>query len=295
MNLILTMNNLFKALITLFLNLALACGFAQAQDDSNSLFWEISGNGLEKPSYLYGTIHMICQEDLKMSDQIKEAFAQTSLTVLEVDMDDPNMMAEAQKHAYNEGMANISDLLEEPDKDILNSYFKENYGADLSQLGVMKPFNLMALTLPKLLSCSTGSYEQSFVQLSQGAEKELIGLETLDFQMNLFDQIPTEKQLVWLVESVEKTEDNKMELDKMITAYKDNDLEKLFDVITASPEFIEYTDLLLYDRNRTWIPKIEEIIKEQQAFIAVGAGHLASDQGVVALLRAEGYTVKAIL
>ncbi|MGI9541681.1 MAG: TraB/GumN family protein [Cyclobacteriaceae bacterium] len=282
-----------KVLIILFL--ILCSGLVRAQDQSSSLFWEISGNGLEKPSFLYGTIHMICQEDLNMSNQVKEAFAQTTLTVLEVDMDDPNLMSEAQKHAYNDGMSNISELLEESDKDMLNTYFKENYGADLSQLGVMKPFSLISLTLPKLLSCSTASYEQSFVQLSQGAEKELVGLETMDFQMGLFDQIPIEKQLTWLVESVEKTEDNKLELNQMIAAYKNNDLDKLFEVMTTSPEFAEYTDLLLYDRNKTWIPKIEEIIKEQQAFIAVGAGHLASKQGVVELLRAKGYTVKPIL
>jgi len=295
MNTLSAYHKLIKVITVLFLNLGLVLGLVQAQDQSNSLFWEISGNGLDKPSYLYGTIHMICKEDLNMSHQVKEAFAQTTLTVLEVDMDDPNMMAEAQKHAYNDGMTNISDLLDESEKDLLNVYFKEHYGADLSQLGVMKPFNLIALTLPKLLSCPSASYEQSFVQLSQEAEKELVGLESLDFQMNLFNQVPMEKQLSWLVESVEKSDDNKLELEQMIAAYKNNDLDQLFEVMVTSPEFAEYTDLLLYDRNKTWIPLIEEIIKEQQAFIAVGAGHLASEQGVVALLRAEGYKVKPIL
>ena len=85
------------------------------------------------------------------------------------------------------------------------------------------------------------------------------------------------------------------ELNSMIEAYKNNDLKKLYQAILKNKEFKDYKELLLDKRNENWIPKIEEIIKEQSAFIAVGAGHLPSKHGVIDLLKAKGYEVTPVL
>ena len=78
----------------------------QSQELEKSLLWEISGNGLKESSYLYGTIHITC--DASLDDNIKKALDNTSLLVLELDMDDPQLMQKMQQGAVNEGMKNIS-------------------------------------------------------------------------------------------------------------------------------------------------------------------------------------------
>lgn len=260
---------------------------------AQSLLWKISGNDLEKPSYLFGTIHMICPDDLILSEATKTAVENTDQVVLELDMDEPNFIAKAQQMAINKDMANISAQLSEDDLATVNAFFKSNYGTDLSQLGVMKPIGLMSMIYMKGLECpQPASYEATFMQLK--GDKELKGLETIEYQLNIFDQIPLEEQLSWLVEYTSDTEKMKTELDFMIKAYKSKDMQKLHDMITSSVQFEAYTEILLYKRNQEWIDRIEKFITDKPTFIAVGAGHLGSDKGVIALLRNEGYKVEPV-
>ncbi|MEL7002833.1 MAG: TraB/GumN family protein [Bacteroidota bacterium] len=267
----------------------------KGQTNGNSLLWKVSGNGLEKPSYVFGTIHLTCEENLKISKELKTAFDNTQLTVLELDMDDPTMAAEMQKYSVNPGMANISDQLSEEDKETINTFFKANYGADLSQFGVVKPFFLLSMVLLKSVTCPTKSYEQTFVAMSQEAEREVKGLESVKFQTTLFDDIPQEDQIQWLTESISDFGEQQEVLDRMMKLHNENDMNGLFEVILQDPQFSQYADVLLYERNRDWISKMEEMAKEQPTFFAVGAGHLGSENGVIALLQKEGYTLEPVI
>jgi hypothetical protein len=56
--------------------------------DKNSLLWEISGNGIEKPSYLYGTVHIICESDYFIKEKVNTAFSKTSKLALELNFND---------------------------------------------------------------------------------------------------------------------------------------------------------------------------------------------------------------
>ena len=85
------------------------------------------------------------------------------------------------------------------------------------------------------------------------------------------------------------------EFESLVAAYLEEDIEELYSLIADNDMFKEYGDLLLADRNANWIPVIEELIHQQPTFIAVGSGHLASESGVIALLRKAGYTVEAVM
>lgn len=265
----------------------------KAQQNDPTLLYQISGKNLSQPSFLYGTIHVICPDDLVISDATKKALDESEQLVLELDMDDPQFMTKAQQLAMNEGMKNISSEFSEDELAAVNAFFKANYGADMSQLGVLKPIGLLGMIYPKGLDCAQpGSFEGSFMQLK--GDKELLGLETLEYQMGIFDQIPLEDQVDWLVEYTKDVEKLKSEIGELVEIYKKEDVEQLHDFVANSPEFEEYADLMLYKRNKEWIPKIEKLVKEKPTFIAVGAGHLGSDQGVIALLRKAGYSVTAV-
>lgn len=288
-----TMKKILLAFLFVFVILS---GNKEVKGQDQSLLWKITGNELEKPSYLYGTIHLICQDDFFMDDAVKQAFSNTDQVVLEIDFDDPNFAGDLQKNMVNPGNKNTSDVLNDDQKAILNTYFKQKYGADLSRLGMMRPFALLSMVIQKQITCDNGtvSYEMSFVQLAQQEEKDISGLETVEEQFALFDDIPIEDQYGWVVENIEDSVKMLEEYNALKSAYIQQDLDALFDVFIESEQFESYADALLYKRNANWIEAIEEFITEKSSFIAVGAGHLPSEKGVIALLRNAGYTVTPV-
>ena len=262
--------------------------------EEKSLLWKISGNGLEESSYLFGTIHMICKDKFYMDEKIENALASSKVLAMELNMTDPNLMAEMQQLSVNPGFANIKGEFTPEQASSLDKFLTESYGAGLDQLGILKPFVLSSMVLVKMLPCTEqSSYEMFFTEKAKTQEKTVKGLETVAFQMGVFDKIPQKLQIEELGKMMTNP-DSMEEFDKLVGAYLQQDTEKLYDIITDNEMFKEYGDLLLEDRNKNWIPKIEEMVKEQSTFIAVGSGHLGSETGVIALLRKAGYTVEAV-
>jgi uncharacterized protein YbaP (TraB family) len=263
--------------------------------DAKSLLWKIEGNGLEKPSYLYGTIHAICKDDFFLTEAVKKAQSETALTVLELDMDDPQFMQKMQMHMMNPGMKNISGEFSEEEKKIADDFFSSNYGAGLAQLGILKPFGLLAMVVQKSIPCEgIESYEQVFIKNAKSREVEVLGLETMEFQATLFDGEPMEEQINLVVQSIKDFDKGKEDFARLVKAYKAQDLTAMSKLMLESTEYAQYEDLMLNDRNADWIPKIEAFAKEQPTFIAVGALHLPGEKGVITLLKKEGYKVTPV-
>ncbi|MFA0961241.1 TraB/GumN family protein [Roseivirga sp. BDSF3-8] len=271
---------------------------AEASAETNtepSLLYKISGNGLERPSYLYGTIHIICPADFTLAPYVEQAVKETSLTVLELDMDDPDLQTQMQQSMINPGLMNFTENMDEESRTKLDQILKKQYGAGVQQLGIMKPFVIQNMLLLKYLPCAAPeSYEGRFIELSQQQEQEIIGLETVAYQFSVFDSIPQEEQIAWIEDMINDSASTANEFSRMVEAYKAKDVERLLEISIESEQFLNYADLLLYQRNQNWIPRIEQIVKEQSAFIAVGAGHLGGQKGVISLLQDKGYTVEPV-
>jgi uncharacterized protein YbaP (TraB family) len=259
-----------------------------------SLLWEISGNGLKENSYLFGTIHMICPSDFLMDDRIKNAFEDADELIMELDMDDPEMMQKMQQSSLNPEMKNIKSAFSESDANALNEFLTANYGAGLDQLGIIKPFMLMSMITVKQLPCEQiESYELFFTNLAKTQNKNVEGLESVEFQMGLFDEIP-EEILFEEISKMVTTDESIKEFEQMVSAYTAEDIDKLYQVIAENEMMGNFNELMLDNRNRNWIPVMEKNMKENQVFFAVGSGHLGGENGVINLLRNQGYQVKPI-
>ena len=286
-------NHLLFALLLLF-NLSFSIGCWGQISDGRSLLWKISGDKLPADSYLFGTIHIICQDQFKMDERILKAFESSEKIALELNLSDQNELMAMQKLSMNENFSNIQDEFEEEDREAIDAFLTEHYGIGLQQFGIFKPFALSSLILVKLLPCEeVGSYELFFVEKAKEKSIPMMGLESGDFQAGLFDQIPLQQQLVDLGRMVTDPESLK-EFEELVKAYLDEDIDRLYALITEADLFVEYGDLLLVERNKNWIPIIESLIMEQSTFIAVGSGHLASEVGIIQLLRNAGYSVEPI-
>ena len=270
----------------------------RAQAPDNALLYEVSGNGLTKPSYLYGTFHLVCPTDLTITDAMKKAVGDAQQVYLEIDMDDPAMMTGMMKAMMMTDGKTVKDLLKPDDYTLLDNYLKQKMNMNLAQVGTMKPIGLMSLMYMTVLPCQPASYDMTFAQMATKDKKEVLGLETIDAQLAALDKIPMEEQLKGLVDMARKPDEAKKEFNDLLTAYKAKDLAKLMSMMKTSQfsggDFAQYEDALLSDRNANWIPVIEKAASRKPTFFAFGAGHLGNDKGVVNLLRKKGYTVKAV-
>jgi len=276
---------------------------AKSSEDGKSLLWEISGNDLEEPSYLFGTIHMIDKEDYIFNDVMQEAFDKSEQVTFEIKLDDMmnNMgaqMSMMMKAFMSDGQT-LRDLLSEEDYQLVQEHF-EKIGLPLMFLERIKPMFLSALAggdadPTAIQSGEMVSYELELMREAQAVEKEILGLETAEFQMSMFDSIPYDAQAQMLVESIKSSKEGNDEFERMVEMYKDQDIEGMQTMMDEDPEGIgKYEELLLVKRNQNWIPIMAEQMSDKVTFFAVGAGHLGGEFGVIKLLEEEGYTVKPI-
>lgn len=265
-----------------------------AQSDK-TLLWEISGKGLEKPSFLFGTFHLLCPDDLDVTDAIRTKLKATEQLALELDFDDPNMMTEMQQGMMLTNGKTTKDYLKKADLKLVSQFFKDSLGMDFDQLAVVKPFLLATFIYPKYLGCQPASWEMTLVQLAQTQNAEVLGLETPARQLAAIDIMSFEDQAQMLTESINEYNEMKGIFTDMVAIYKEQDVEKLYNF--SNEYFSEYAGMeqaMLEARNREWIPIIEKWSKEKPTFYAVGAGHLGGKTGVIALLRDKGYQVTPV-
>ena len=201
------------------------------------------------------------------------------------------------KYMYMNDDKTIKDFISDEDYQILSSFIKEQIGMSLESLQRMKPFFLSAMFYPKFIDCPIQSLETELMNKANEQGEEVLGLETVQEQMNIFDEIPYDEQAQDLLESAKDSlKTSKDMFKKLVQAYNEENINEMVNLTKTdtTQAMYRHLDKMLYNRNKNWIPKIEAFAKEQPTFFGVGAGHLAGNNGVINLLRKEGYTVKPV-
>lgn len=262
-----------------------------------SLLWQVSGNGLEKPSYLFGTIHIIGADDFFLGENARKKLRNAQVLVMEMDIKNINPMAIAAKALLPDNKT-IEDYLEPEDYQTLLAFFRDSIGVNETLFKAaysrMKPFFLQQMTMLKFMGGETESYEMYLSGMAEDLEIRMAGLETLEEQLAVLDVMSLDEQIEGMVQMIRNYADQTFNFEELLQAYKAQDINKLYELIQNSEEVKDITNTLLDERNQKWIPKLEVFFKEGSSFVAVGAGHLAGPDGVISLLRDAGYTVVPI-
>lgn len=286
------MKNLFKSIaaaISIIISLS-----TQAQTKSpkleNSLLWEVSGNGLTKPSYLYGTVHMICSADYFLAEKTKKAFEKSDKLVLEINFSDPKEMADVQQLAM--GKEPLSKKLSPEQLSKLNSILQKNTGMTIQQVDSFSLLTIMSLISMKSFGCpDLKFYEMEFIEMAKKRQLEVAGLETVKFQFKSFENAYPDSEMINMLE-----ESNPEETTKLVENYKNENLETLYKITTDEKVMaLKAKKYMLDERNANWVKIMPEQMKKESVFYAVGSAHLAGDLGIINLLKKAGYTVKPIM
>jgi uncharacterized protein YbaP (TraB family) len=258
------------------------------------LLYKIEGKDLQKPSYIYGTIHIMPKKQFVISEAITTALKECESLVMEVDinMDLKTQIDAAQRSLLPDGKT-IADITSAENAQKIRQFcvdslhWKESKYVRMSRL---TPFFLTSIILQDLIGKSK-SFEVELNKLAEKNKMTKLGLETIQMQMDLVNDVPYEEQIKLLLEGLTT---NNSEYNTMLNCYLKQDLNKLGELMNDAELSPEFNANFLVKRNQNWIPQISKMVQEKPIFIAVGAGHLPGDQGVLNLLQEAGYTVTPI-
>lgn len=260
-----------------------------------SLLWRISGNQLAKPSYLFGTIHMICRDDFIWTEKMREGLNKSEKVCFEMNLNDPNVISEATT-ALIETLG--KKLMGDASGDMLKmmeSLMNDSTAKDKALTGPTDPMALQSMMGAAGLNCDNPvSYEDSIMKMALVDKKEIMGLEKPAEQVAVLETIPLDSLVAMLMDNGKGQDSSDHENEEMTKAYKTQDLPGLYDLIASAKGPGVDMGALLDDRNKKWIPRMTEKMNVSSVFFAVGAGHLAGQNGVINLLRKAGYKVEPV-
>lgn len=282
-----------KKIIVALLSITIITITANAQE--SALLWKIEHEELENPSYLFGTIHLICQEDMIDFPAVDVALTRVDKVVFELDFSDPELAHEMMRLSQNSAGKPIVDYLNADQTEVIDNYLSQHFGAGLSHMGNLKPFVIMTMTMQAMIECNTQpfSYEGFLLQKAQEYSLSVSGLETPEFQFSVMDKIPNDVYVEGLIDIIEDPDSVKILFDTMADQYLEQDIESLYNLFMES-EMGVYQQEILDNRNKAWISDMPSFMNKGPVFFAVGAGHLAGKNGVINLLRTKGYTLTPI-
>jgi uncharacterized protein YbaP (TraB family) len=258
-----------------------------------SMLWKMEGEGIQT-SFIFGTFHLIPQSDFELSEALKESFSQCEQVVMELDMDDPNLQKESMQYMMMSNGKGLGDYLSQQQYKSLDSLLDDYSGMGLKFFEQMKPLVLSTFMLVGLMDEEMASYEKSLMEMAKESNVEILGLETVKEQMNAMDNIPIEEQVEELMLFVSSQDSLKRIFNEMIRLYKKPDMDSLVVLFNDYYDEPDFMDNLLYQRNENWKTRIPSMCAKKATFFAVGAGHLGGEQGIIQLLREQGYTLTPV-
>ena len=267
-----------------------------------SLLWKVTGKGI-KPSYIFGTIHIISADDYMWTPTMDKALKKTKKLVTEIDMSQQLSMAvEMMRLAPMKDGKTLEDLLSKEDYALVKRYFTEETKSKEAKMTfsiaqTWQPMLLLSALYTEMIDGPVKMYEMELTQMAKKADMEFGGLETVEDQMNVFHGIPYDEQAKTLLETVKELQAGDLddsELQRMIKQYKTQDVDGMLDAMDDDLEEMGNQEALIDDRKKNWIPQIIATSRKTPTFYAVGAGHLGGEKGVIRLLRKQGYKVTPV-
>jgi uncharacterized protein YbaP (TraB family) len=269
--------------------------FSFSQDLSNSLLWKVEKEGIE-PSYIFGTIHVLPQSEFELEEKVKQAMDESEELVLEIDMTDPALQTKMyQTMAMQDGMT-LDKLLTEEEYSKLSEKLQSIQGAPpIAMVNGFKPFMVATMMLSEYVGSQPASFEMTLMSIASAREMPISGLETIESQMAIFDSIPYESQAEDLMEMVEEGHEMKALFADMVAQYKAEEINALYKTTEEYTDSDDEMRFMLHNRNFNWAEVLEDRLGEKTLFIAVGAAHLGGEEGVINLLKEQGYQVTPVM
>lgn len=262
---------------------------------SQSLLLKISGKGIKEPSYLLGTIHVLYQDSIPVYEKAKTLLPHCKTYALEVKLENSLAMLSMVKQMTLPDNKSIQDYLSTEEYARLSKYLYEQAKLPIDLVKNFQPIIIQAFiemnTLDNKDSTEALYMDMALQSLAKKNKLKIEGLETMNEQMTSLLSIPIEEQVNALKEFIHS--DSALQEDLTSSLYMKNDVALLYDYLIKqmSPTEIQK---LLDERNERMFERMIPLLEEKPTLIAVGAGHLGGEKGLINLLRKKGYKVEDV-
>ena len=262
--------------------------------------WKATG----KPGvvYLVGSVHLLSKDFYPLNPALENAYKESTLLAEEVDLGEM-AQPDAQMTLLAKGMLPSGQSLDTVLTPSTRALLDKHLG-DFGPMGeVAKRFKpwLAALTIESLAWVNAGfdpnlGLDKHFYDRAVADGKTVQGFETMAFQVSLFDDMPMDQQDRLLASMLKDIDTEQANMTKLIDAWHQGDAPTVERLVLADMkgEPAVYKRMLV-DRNKNWIPKIDQLLSRNgTSLVVVGAAHLVGPDGVIAMLRAKGYTIEQL-
>jgi hypothetical protein len=259
--------------------------------------WKVEGKS--NAVYLLGSVHLLKAENFPLPAPIESAYSNAQVVVFETDvekLEDPAVQIKMMSKAQLPPGETLKGRLSAGTYAAFASHAKEN-GLPPELLDTLKPsmaaMMIEVLEISKMGADPEKGLDKYFDGRARKEGKQVIGLEPVDFQIDLVTSFSKEEEEMMMKTTLEDLDKGKQEFGDIIKAWQTGDsaaIEKLLnESLKEAPALCKR---MLTDRNKNWVPKIEELLRgDKNALVIVGAAHLVGDEGVVKLLEKKGLKV----
>lgn len=280
--------------------LALFFFSAPARCQEKSFLWRVSSSDGNNSIFLAGSIHFLKREHYPLKKPLEAAFDGAKRLVLEIDLQSSSA-EKAQSLTLAKGVYRDSTTLQQniaAETFSLAEKRAADLGLDLRMFNPLKPWvvalTLTAVKLQKLGFDPNYGVDQYFAGRARDAGKPIAGLETLEFQIGLLDQMPKAAQEAMLRQTLQDFDRMDKHIEEIVQSWAKGDARAVEEQLLAgAKEFPDLHQKLYFERNRRWLPQIETLIEQGgNTMVVVGAAHLVGNEGVIELLKQKGYKVE---
>jgi uncharacterized protein len=284
-----------KSIVFIF-SLLLVVPSLNAQD--HSILWEISGNGITQPSYLFGSLKFIGEKEYFMPKEVTNSILRSDLFAIE-DQVDHHAQHELNKALHFAKGESLATHLSPEDYNKVADFFQREFKITRKQFDTkyarLKPLAISISMTRLSLGETVKFYDIELLRFSKKNKLRTFSLESVEREAQALNSFPIKDQCHALLHSVNNFDQQKEEYRKLMEDYPQGKLDEIFTytlhAFEDNPQFIEE---FYFKRNEEWLSKIERMVNENAAFISVGVSHLEGDRGLLKLLQLKGYTLTPI-
>jgi uncharacterized protein YbaP (TraB family) len=268
-----------------------------SQPTPKTLLWRISGHGLTKPSYLYGTMHLSDKRLFKFGDSVYHAIEASEGLAIEVNPDEMAAYTVNQLFDQMEKSKKLQDVLKEKDFNQYSAALEKKFKKPANKIttaDVVKEKNKWMAEYMEKGEMPT-FVDAYLYNIARRQGKWLGGIEDISDQAGLLEDMVDKSDIDYLLagESSHSSAARDEGMEKMIALYNSQDLESI-DLLFNGQDSPEHRDRMLIRRNVKMARRIDSLTSLRTMFLAIGAAHLPGDSGVIYLLRKKGFTVEPV-
>jgi|GEM_PF-3161228 len=290
----------FTLILSLILVLFTPQAMAQQSDlkDNKSLLWRVSGKGLAKPSYLFGAIDFVCTDQFFFTKSMQDCLAKSDKICFSLNYGDDNLKSEL-RVALIDNHRHLKDYFTSGDYDIVKTYAQKKWDLNLDdpKIRSYRPLAIQPYIVKELLGCpSSISYDVHLIAEAKKTNKEILGIETIPEFIDKVDAAHFDDKIAQILTEMAKGSKHYHEFRSNIEqAYQQQDIQQL-NILFKNTSNIAKADqyILLNNANKQLTDRMPALMNVSSVFFAVNPINMWGDEGIISMLKKDGYIVEAM-